>query len=602
MKKRSIRSLLGLLLVVGVFWWLSTAKALADALGSGAQVLRVSLIQFGIEPTLDENRDKIVLLTKTAAAAGARVTVFPEAALASPRGTAQSAINAALRAVANAAKDNRVYVVTGVQLVPEGSTQPHQQLYVFGPEGQTLLVYDKVWHAKQFDAPKLAIIDGVPCGFILCADRWSKPVESLPAIMGAQILFECSNNFDTEWLPSLEWYWYTPRAVRNTAYVIFSNAARENRFEDSVRGHGHSAIIAPDGSLLASAGDERDKIITADLDLSKATRDMAIRRSQHPLFKEWWKMGQAIHQGKDIPALDVPSLVSSESSIKAGFGLMPCTSSMENNVETLCKLIGQAADSKLDLVVFPELAVTGNRSDDIRNATAPSLTAAVESIRRAASDNKITVVFGSPSFVHGKRRNSAYVIGPDGTVLTRYDQIVVGRSDLFDGGLSTKSMWFQVNGLWSVVTIGEDALWNEIAELAALRGARLHCHLRHDRNLSASEALFHEQLIANLASHRTLTIVANPLHPDLRRGPDARFSVGAGIWDDLEAGDWCAVKTVSGRPWQGVFSAPRISPGPVNPTRQRGDWPSTVPRFRSWMLAGISVMDSEIEMAPPETQ
>ena len=43
---------------------------------------------------------------------------------------------------------------------------------------------------------------------------------------------------------------------------------------------------------------------------------------------------------------------------------------------------------------------------------------------------------------------------------------------------------------------------------------------------------------------RTFTVVANPLYPDLVTHPDARFSVGSGVWDDLAAGDWCAVKQV----------------------------------------------------------
>jgi predicted amidohydrolase len=426
------------------------------------------------------------------------------------------ATDAALGAVANAARENHVYVVTGLQFVPEGWTRPHQRLYLFSPAGETLLVYDKVWHASQFDAPKLASIDGVLCGFILCADRWSKPVESLPPVMGAQILFECSNNFDTEWIPSLEWYWYVPRAVRNTACVIFSNAARENRFEDSVRGHGHSAIVAPDGSLLVSAGDERDKIISADLDLSKATREMAIRRSQHPLFKDWWEMGQKIHRGEDFTPPDVPSLVSSENGVKAGFGLMACSSSIEDNLNTIRKLIGDAARNNLDLIVFPELAVTGDRNEDIRAAKAPTLAAAVEAICAVAAEHKIAVVFGSPTFVQEKRRNSAYVVGPDGAILTRYDQIVVSRPDLFEGGLSTRSMWFQINGLWSVVSIGEGAIgmkWLNWQPCAAPDCTATCATTEPD----GRQALFHEQLVANLASHRTLTIVANPLHPELSR-------------------------------------------------------------------------------------
>ncbi|MCI0359261.1 MAG: carbon-nitrogen hydrolase family protein [Planctomycetaceae bacterium] len=557
--------------------------------------LKVAVVQLGMEPTLAENRDKIARLTGEAAAAGARLVVFPEGALAAPPGNSREEYDAAAAAVGQAARDHRVYVATGARHVPAGQTRHHNQLFVFSPQGQTLLVYDKVWHARKYDAPKIVEIDGVPASFIICADRWSRPVESLPPAMGAKILIECSNNFDNEWLPALEWYWYVPHALRHTAFVVFANSAPENRLPGGNRGHGHSALIAPDGSLLASAAEERDKIVLADLDLAQATLDLAIRRSQHPLFKAWWEMGRQIHSGKDFPLAEAPVLVSSNSSVKCGFARMSCTSSIEQNVKAIQDHIRQAAAAKLDLVVFPELAVTGDRQEDIERADAAALTSALDLIRRSAQEHQVTAVVGAPSLVGGKRRNSAYTIGPDGSVLTRYDQIAVGRPDLFEGGLSTKAMWFQVNGVWSLLTIGDDALWTEMAELAALRGARLHCHLCCRQGMNPAEALLHDQIMANLASFRTLTVVGSPLHSS-PLGSREHYFLGSGsaIWDDLEAGNWCAVKIQSGRPWDRVFSSPRIVPGPANPMRQSGYWLTTTPRYKPWMMAGVAAMDQDL--------
>ena len=62
------------------------------------------------------------------------------------------------------------------------------------------------------------------------------------------------------------------------------------------------------------------------------------------------------------------------------------------------------------------------------------------------------------------------MVGPDGTLLTRYDQMVVDRRDLFEEGSDPKSMWFKVKGVPAIVTVGSDARWNEIGELAAVRG------------------------------------------------------------------------------------------------------------------------------------
>jgi predicted amidohydrolase len=273
---------------------------------------------------------------------------------------------------------------------------------------------------------------------------------------------------------------------------------------------------------------------------------------------------------------------------------MPCGSSIEKNVEAIRRHLRQAKNDGLDLVVFPELAVTGDRDEDVRKADPQALDTAVEAIGRSAWEQRLTVVFGAPCYVDGERRNSAYAIGPDGSILTRYDQIVVSRPELFEGGQSTKGMWFQVNGVWSILTIGDDALWNEMAELAALKGARLHCHLSHDRSMNPSEALLHEQTIATFASYRMLTIASNPLFPELQADGEARFSVGSGVWDDLEAGNWCAVQTHFGRPWEKVFSAQRIVPGPTNPVRRAGYWRQGSPQYRSWMMAGAAAMDREL--------
>jgi predicted amidohydrolase len=271
---------------------------------------------------------------------------------------------------------------------------------------------------------------------------------------------------------------------------------------------------------------------------------------------------------------------------------MSCSSSIAVNVEAIRNHLKQAAAAGLDLVVFPELAVTGDREEDVRRADPKTLDAALDTIRGTAREHKLTVVFGSPAYVGGQRRNAAYAIGPDGKLLTRYDQIVVSRPELFQGGMSTKAMWFPVNGVWSIVTIGDDILWNEMAELAALRGARLHCHLHHDRYIRPADALLHDQKLAAFASYRLLTVAANPLFPELKGDPDARFSLGSGIWDDLEAGDWCAKRIHVGRPWEKTFSAPRIVPGSANPVRQSGYWRKGT-HYRSWMMAGAAAMDQD---------
>jgi predicted amidohydrolase len=115
------------------------------------------------------------------------------------------------------------------------------------------------------------------------------------------------------------------------------------------------------------------------------------------------------------------------------------------------------------------------------------------------------------------RRNSAFVIGPDGSLLTRYDQL--SATTPFQPGEDPSAMWFRVKGVPAVVTVGGDALWTELAELAAVAGAQIHVHLDHDPANDQDAALRRLQVWSNLASFQTFSAMANV--------------VGSTIWDDV---------------------------------------------------------------------
>ena len=80
-------------------------------------------------------------------------------------------------------------------------------------------------------------------------------------------------------------------------------------------------------------------------------------------------------------------------------------------------------------------------------------------------------------------------------------------------------MWFRVKGVPAVVTIGRDALWTELAELAAVAGTQIHVHLDHDPANDHDAALRRLQVWSNMASFQTFTATVNV--------------VGSAIWDDL---------------------------------------------------------------------
>jgi predicted amidohydrolase len=486
-----------------------------------------------LEPQLVQNRDKIAGFIRQAKEQGCRAVIFPETSLYWPPGTTIAQIDAAVAELQQVVNKHDLYALVGGIYKREESERPFERLLVIAPDGQIIQTYNKMWSDRRFnDAPGLFHIDGVPCAATICADRWIRSVEELPAAAGAKVLIEISNNYGDEWIADQGWYWNVPRALRNDVYVLFVNTARENRATGNI-GHGHTAAIAPDGKVIAAAGEESDKLLVADLDLSQASGKEALARRNHPMFKPFWDVGLSILTGGREASPEHTPLVSPEVELKVAAAQIACSQRIEENVKTIVNAIRTAAAQQADVVVFPELAVTGARDADISRSSQPELLRALETLQQAAKDSRVYVACGLPWRENGRRLNCAVVIGPDGSILTRYAQVVVDRPELFSPGDSTAAMWCRIKGVPCVVTIGHEALWSEIAEMAALRGAQLHLHLAYDQDITPEGQLRRRQLWANLASFRTFTATVNAASPAGLSAPSAPAAGGSVIWDDL---------------------------------------------------------------------
>ncbi len=270
-----------------------SAAALAAAPPSR---LRVGVVQMTLGPSLEVNRDRILSWIPTAAGKGVRVVVFPEGALSSRSNAPEGDVPAAVRAISDAARANKVYVLFGGWTWSKRHGRATNWMKVIGPDGAELHHYDKLWDVHDARTPGIFHLDGIPASAIICADRWLRGLEDLPVQKGAQISFELSNNFAAEWVPDLQWYWYVPRALRNTIYVVFANTANRTPGKpepgvDQRPRHGHSAVVAPDGTLVSAAQDDLETLVVADLDIARATRAEAMARGSHPVFGEFWRAG-----------------------------------------------------------------------------------------------------------------------------------------------------------------------------------------------------------------------------------------------------------------------------------------------------------------------
>ncbi len=541
------------------------------------QSLTVGVVQQAREPELAANRDKIVRFLGQAKARGCRLVIFPEDALGSPVGTSNEDIEKAVDTIRDAARANDVYAIFCSSFVIPGLAPDKRGhcLRVVGPDGRLLLRFNKlICNLPPSDprrAPGVFHVDGIPCCAMICADRWLRGCEELPVTLGAKILIDCSANARKEWIPEFAWYLPVTRALRNNVFSIFCNMGEHPQGMDEAR-HGHSAIIQPDGIFAAAADDAGDQMLVATLDLSKAHGAEARRRHNHPVFQPYWDLGRRLLQGEKAKISLPEPLVSSQVEITIAAAQMACSRDVTANLERMTRLIGEAAGRRADVVAFPELAVTGAVANDITGADAAVLREALTRIQAQAQRHRITVVFGMPHLQGAKRRNSAFVAGRDGTLLTRYDQMVVDRRDLFEEGSDAKAMWFQVKGVPAIVTVGSDARWNEIGELAAVRGAQLLFNLSYDEEVSEAAILRRIQFWVQLASFCTFSATVNAADAhDLTR-PGVPANGGSCLWEDFDghrkkpAGNvevfsqYSACRVVSAGPQETILYAKRVMP------------------------------------------
>jgi predicted amidohydrolase len=253
--------------------------------------------------------------------------------------------------------------------------------------------------------PQVFSIDGSSSSAIICADRWLRGIEELPIMNGAEISFELSDNFESEWVPALGWYWYAPRALRNGVYVLFANTAGHGK-------HGHSAVIGPDGAVIAAAVGNAEELVTAIIDPAKVSRAEATRRQQHPLVGTFWREGLKILTRGADKTEPLEPYTAPEVEIKLAVAQMACSSNISENVEKMVAMIRKAAAHGSDVAVFPELAVTGARDEDVLRADEDRLGRALEQIRDASRSAGIYTVFGMPHYAGAKRTNAAFVLAP----------------------------------------------------------------------------------------------------------------------------------------------------------------------------------------------
>ena len=165
---------------------------------------------------------------------------------------------------------------------------------IIAPTGKVIERYHKIQLAERWpqagDHLSVFKIEDVPCSVIICHDERYPELVRLPVLAGAKVVFYISHESGLRSEHKIGPYraQIQARAVENTVYVVQANAPAN---ADASGSHGQSRIIAPDGNILQEASIFDDELVTATLDLRKATRQNARNSLDRGPFRDWWLDG-----------------------------------------------------------------------------------------------------------------------------------------------------------------------------------------------------------------------------------------------------------------------------------------------------------------------
>lgn len=271
--------------------------------------LNVACVQMHWAKTVEYNVERTEQYIQAAAESGARVVLFPEASLTSyyfpyvvelePK-----AVEGALDSARAAAAAANVWAIVGT--IKKTQDRFLNLMHVIDPKGGIVHEYAKINTAGRDEkrycrgGNKLSLfeIDGILCTMVICRDGRHPELYRLPAMAGAQVLFQPSCSSDE--IEAVAWKRISGRAQQpvgpNTK--IFHCVA--NTIGQSPDGKqtssGASFIREPNGIPLAEAGYYQEEMITAVLDLSRADRAYIIDSMNNPPFlrKHWQEMIEAM--------------------------------------------------------------------------------------------------------------------------------------------------------------------------------------------------------------------------------------------------------------------------------------------------------------------
>lgn len=267
------------------------------------QMIRIATVQFQSTADLKDNVKRICSYIQLAGKDGVKMMAFPECAVTGYRkdyieSATESDLLKAERRLQTACKRANVAAVIGTPYFKNGIL--YNTALAINESGETVDRYDKMQLAGEtWCQPGQCLsffkFHGIPCATIICHDERYPELVRLPVLKGAQIIFYVSSESgllsESKIIPYRSQI--SARAAENCVYIIHANTPADPTTKETLNNssHGQSRLIAPDGNIIDEAPMFGEKMLTADIDLNKATRTNAKNSLRSDLLRQWWENG-----------------------------------------------------------------------------------------------------------------------------------------------------------------------------------------------------------------------------------------------------------------------------------------------------------------------
>ena len=439
---------------------------------------KVAAIQY--EPTQfdkEKNINNLVKLCEEAAKGGAKLIVTPEMGTSGYCFLNRSEIKNLVEKIPGPttkqfekiANKHSCFIVIGLPEVDEDTKLYYNSAVLIGPNGiigkhrkSHSYIAEPKWSAPGQEHLVFETDIG-KIGILICMDIHFIETARLIALQDADIIIHISN-----WLgertPAP--YWIS-RAFENSCYLIESNRWG---LERTVQFSGGSCVINPDGTI-ASVIDKGDGIAYANIDISWAREKKVLNEK---IFNDrrpemYLNLPTDPYLWNPLDFFNLYGLNPLPKGKKSLVSIVQMSSNKDSkkNLENIFKYLDKAKSEKSELVVFPELILTGhlNKNKSALKKDDPKILG----LAKYANKNQMYIYFGFAEKKDNEYFNSSMLLGPEG-VLGIYRKVHLNKED---------RAWASEGNEWKFVDtkigrigmlIGYDSVFPESARCLGLYG------------------------------------------------------------------------------------------------------------------------------------